>query len=133
MRRRQRGFSLIEIMVVVLIIAVIAAIAYPSYQRAMERTRRADGREAIMRIAAAQERFFTNRNRYATLADLGLPNTSESNFYRITVALANANQTYTITAAPQGIQAGDACRQLVINNVGNKTAPANTGTNGACW
>ncbi|GAI02651.1 unnamed protein product, partial [marine sediment metagenome] len=52
----KKGFTLIELMIVVAVIAILAAIAYPSYTRYVYRARRADGQDLLMRIAAAQER-----------------------------------------------------------------------------
>ncbi|MBX3692093.1 type IV pilin protein [Dokdonella sp.] len=132
---RNRGFTLLELMIVVAIIAVLAALAYPSYTRYVERTRRADGRELLMRISAAQERFFTNRNRYAaTFTDLSVSDTSEKGYYRVTIGgLGTNNQTYTLTATPQAPQNNDSCGALTINNTGFKAAPSDTGSNGACW
>ena len=134
-RSAVKAFTLIELLIVIAIVAVLAAIAYPSYDRYVQRTRRADGRELLMRVAAAEERFYTNRNTYTADigADLALPTTSEKGYYTIGAAIAAAGQTYVLTATPQGHQSGDACGNLTINNTGFKDAPANTGTNGACW
>jgi type IV pilus assembly protein PilE len=62
LRRIAKGFSLIELMIVVAVIAILASLAYYNYSRYAFRTRRADGREMLLRVAAAQERFFTNTN-----------------------------------------------------------------------
>lgn len=131
-----KGFTLIELLIVIIIVAILAAVALPGYDRYVERTRRADGREALMRVAAAQERFYTNRNQYSTdvTADLGLNTKSEKGYYVISAAFVGGNnQTYVLTATPQAAQANDACHELTINNTGFKAAPSNTGTNGACW
>lgn len=136
LQTRGRGFTLIEILIVIAIIAILAAIAFPSYSRFVERTRRADAREALMRIAAAQERFYTNRNRYTTdiAADLGLGATSEKAYYTIAAAfVGGSDQTYVLTATPQAPQDKDSCKELTINNTGFKGAPSDTGSNGVCW
>lgn len=130
----QRGFTLIEVMIVVAIVAVLAAIAYPSYSDYAFRARRADGKEMMMRVASAQERYYTNLNNYATVAQLGLGNplVSEKGYYTITVALANGNQTYTLTASPATAQIGDKCGNLIMTNSGNKTMSGDE-SNGKCW
>lgn len=131
-----KGFTLIELLIVVAIVAILAAIAFPSYTRYVERTRRADGREVLMRIAAAQERFYTNRNRYTTdiAVDLGVGVTSEKGYYVARAAFVGGDdQTYVLTAVPQSPQDTDSCKELTINNTGFKDAPSDTGANGVCW
>ena len=51
-----RGFTLVELMIVVAIVAILAAIGYPSYQNSVQKSRRADGRAALQEAAARQER-----------------------------------------------------------------------------
>jgi type IV pilus assembly protein PilE len=134
-RRNARGFTLLELMITVGIVAILAAIAYPSYSNFAYRTRRADGRELLMRIAAAQERFYTNRNTYATtIGALNVGGASEKGYYTVAdPAVANAGQTYILTATPIDIQANDTCGKLEVNNIGTKTAPDDSGLNGKCW
>ncbi len=130
--RKYNGFTLIELMIVVAIIAIIAAIAYPSYSNYVYRARRADAQEMLMRVAAAQERYYTNMNNYATTAQLGGSDLSEQNHYKVSVDLGNSNQTYTLTATPQGVQAADKCKNLTLTNSGAK-AFTGAETNGKCW
>lgn len=132
LKRNLQGFTLIEMMIVVAIIAALAAIAYPSYTNYVQRTRRADGKELLMRVAAAQERYYTNMNRYASDAEIGLGLTSESGYYKVTITRANSDQTYTLTATPQGVQAVDKCGNLTITNTGFKDKSGNE-NNGKCW
>jgi type IV pilus assembly protein PilE len=136
MNSRTRGFTLIELVVVVAIIAILALIAYPSYRNYVFRAHRADGKEFAMRIAAAEERYFTNFNRYnSDLPTLGFASTlSEKGYYSATVTLQNAEQTYLITLAPASGQVGDKCGNLTINNTGFKDwTGAKPPTNGNCW
>ncbi len=140
--RRIRGFSLVELMVVIAIIAILAAIAVPAFGRYAFRARRADGQEMLLRIANAQERFYATNNRYGSLSDIGYGSTvaSEKGYYVAAVTLAAAGstaaQTFVVTAAPQNVQAPDSCGTLSINDAGAKT-PLATSTsaavNGACW
>lgn len=132
--KQQRGFTLIELMIVVAIVAILAAIAYPSYSNYAYRTRRADGKEMMMRVAAAQERYYTNLNKYAAVGSLGLGNplTSEKGYYTITIALANSDQTYTLTATPASAQVGDKCGNLTLTNSGFKDKSGDE-SNGKCW
>ncbi|WP_162577494.1 type IV pilin protein [Variovorax sp. PBL-H6] len=64
MKCRQEGFTLIELMIVVAVVAVLAAIAYPSYQSAVLKGKRAQGRTAILELLQQQERYMTQNNTY---------------------------------------------------------------------
>ena len=135
--RTQRGFTLIEMVVVLAILAILVAVTYPSYQNYLFRGRRADGREMLQRVAAAQERFYTNRNRYttdltgATGINLG-SDYSEAGHYRISIVVPDGGQSFTLTATPQGIQARDPCGNLTVNNVGARGF-SGSASNGSCW
>jgi type IV pilus assembly protein PilE len=137
---RTQGFTLIELMIVVAIIAILSAMAYPVYTQHVQRTRRTDAREMLMRVASAEERYYTTNNKYATdssaLSTLGFPagGLSESGFYAISIATGTTSdaQSYALTAAPQGAQIADTCGDLTINSVGVKGQSGAT-TNGNCW
>lgn len=131
--RRQSGFTLLELMIVVAVIAILMAIAIPSYLRYGYRARRPDGQELLLRIANAQERFYSTENRYGSLTEVGFedPAISEKSYYSVTLP-AVSSTTFTATAAPQSDQAKDDCGSLSIDSVGNKTSSGST-TNGTCW
>lgn len=138
--RRIAGFSLIELMVVVLIIAILAAIAIPSYSRYAFRARRPDGQELLLRVANAQERYYATYNTYGgdpVTGDLKLSSTSsEKGYYTIVITATDLTKDYTATATPVGVQATDACGALSINSAGVKTplsTDAAKNSNGHCW
>lgn len=148
MKNKMGGFTLLELMVVVVIIAILATFAMVNYSKYGYRARRADGKEALARVASAQERYYTNYNKYAaTLTDLGFKaappcnilGASEKCYYVVTTAngASGDNSTYTLTGTPQApSQNNDVCGNLTIDNTGQKlpapnTMPANS--NGSCW
>ena len=61
---KTRGFTLIEVMVAVAVIAVLASIAFPSYQEAVRKSKRAEGKVAVLEALQQQERYATNFNTY---------------------------------------------------------------------
>jgi type IV pilus assembly protein PilE len=138
----ERGFTLIELMVVVAIIAILAAIAVSSYSRYAYRARRPDGQELLLRIANAEERHYAVYNNYADLTTIGYSNAitvnSDKGYYQVTVVLGASNdwQSYVASAAPLGAQSHDACGWLSIDNTGSKLPAAGDATanrNGRCW
>lgn len=131
MRNPQQGFTLIEIMIVVVILGVIAAIAMPSYDEYSRRGKRAEGMAFLQDVAARQERYATQNNTYVTSSDdyskLGLSkNTSETDKYTLTIS---ATDSFTLTATPTF--SDPKCGNLTLNARGVKTASA--GSVNDCW
>lgn len=125
-KRNSRGFTLIELMMVVVVVAILVSIAYPAYQDSIRKSRRADAKSALMDAAARMERHYTQFSRYSgTLANSGIQATSPEGYYAITATIAGANsQTFTLTATAQGDQTNDQCGNLGIDETQNKTNSA---------
>lgn len=135
-RRKARGFTLIELMVVVAVIAILAAIAYPSYQDSVRKSRRAQAKADLVEYAATAERFRTANNTYAgfTLPITVSPReTGAAVHYNLTPAAAfvDAN-TFTITATPAGGQTADRCGTLSLSQSGVKTKTGSAALS-ECW
>ncbi|MFD0739466.1 type IV pilin protein [Lysobacter koreensis] len=127
--RAQRGFTLIELMIVVAVVAILASIALPAYNDSVRKSRRGQAKADLVEYAQLAERWFTVNNTYATFV---LP-TNQSpreagSAARYTLNLVSAATTFTITAVPQGGQAADSCGTLTMNQAGAKT-PATQ----ECW
>ena len=109
--KRALGFTLIELMIVVLVIAVLASLAMSGYQKQVRKSRRAEARQAIADLALKQEKYRSNNATYGTVAQIGGVQTTT--YY--TVALTAASNTataYTFTAVPIGDQVKDSCGTL---------------------
>lgn len=101
-KQRQAGFTLIEIMIVVVIVGVLSAIAYPSYERHVKRSLESEAQGQIIQLAGALEAHRAKNFSYSGASISALAPTLDGNkHYASNLALSNANQSYTITTTPQ--------------------------------
>jgi type IV pilus assembly protein PilE len=123
-----RGFTLVELMVVVAIVGIMAAVAYPSYQDSVRKSRRADGKTALLQAVQVAERWFTQNNTYDMTG--GTPPNGPSDEGHYTLAYVGGATTFLITATPGGAQASDPCGALTINQANVKDS---AGGMADCW
>ena len=131
------GFTLIELMIVVVIIGILLAVSLPAYQGYTLRSHRADAHASLVDIAARQERFVAQNNTYTTeiSADTGLgigSTTSREGYYNMTVAACGGGtiaSCYLVTATAAGNQVNDtACLTITYDSTGERS-----GTTANCW
>ena len=129
------GFTLIELMITVAILAIIAAVAIPSYTSYVDRGKRAEARTALLDIAARQERYYSNKRKYADqLSKLRMSSTSENGYYTLSVTLPSGSnkQDFDATATPSG-WTDDKCGNLGIDETGAKTHSLVPRDRALCW
>ncbi|KZY45937.1 MULTISPECIES: type IV pilin protein [unclassified Oleiphilus] len=125
----QKGFTLIELMVVVAIVAIIVAIAYPSYQDNVKSSKRSEAQGALVSFSAAMEKHFTQNNSYLNAGQSGdtgapavfattAPVGGSSVYYDLTIEAATGS-SYTLRATPTNSQTGDGF--LEYNSLGQKS------------
>lgn len=143
---RERGMTLIEVLVVVTIVSLLAAIGYPSYTTYVTRAQRSAAKSLLLQIADRQEQFFADNKRYANdLTQLGyasdgfaidkqgapVPAESSARLYAISLTNTSAT-TFTANAAPQLRQneRDTQCGTLTLTHAGQK---GQSGAGEGCW
>lgn len=139
-----RGFTLIELMIVVAVIGILAAIAYPSYTKYVREARRAEAQADMLKMQIGIEKWRANRASYSSDATTSSPGTAVTNspanagfpgtnaYYDYTI-VDTAGSTYTIKATAvtgksqvNDVAGGTSCTPLTINQ-------SNTKTPAGCW
>ncbi|MEY6434224.1 type IV pilin protein [Thioalkalicoccus limnaeus] len=132
---RSRGFTLLELMIVVAIVGILAAIAYPSYQDHIRKARRADAQAALLELAQFMERHYTLNNSYLCPQETGAckdrknnqppklpfdksPKDGDAEYYTLGFDGNPTANSFTLQATPKGAMAGDPCGTLTITNTG---------------
>ena len=130
---RQRGFTLIELMIVVAIIGILAAIAYPAYTQYVRRANRADAQAIMLESIQFMERYFTTNGTYsgANLPKTQSPENGTAK-YAINLNPLPTATDFVIEAVPTGGYADEQCGALTIDQTGAKTH-SGTGTLADCW
>ena len=134
MKKNNRGFTLIELMIVIAIIGILAGIAYPSYTDYVKRAKRGDAMDSLLDLETRMIKYYDINDTYvgATInaAATGTVGSNRSMDGLYTLSITEATLfTFGVTATPVGIDAE--CTTLTFNSLGQK---AGTGTDAAnCW
>lgn len=141
------GFTLIELMVVLVIIGILTAIAYPAYLRYVTNSRRAAAEACLSNYASYMERYYTTNLRYdqdssgtklTSLGSIGLDCASSQNtgaYYDYGFAKGYPTASaYELQATPQGVQKqrDTQCGMLTLDQTGQR-GDNGTDTAGQCW
>ncbi len=133
-RRRMRGITLLELMIVLVIVGIMGSLAYPQYLNYRDRASRTEAKSALLNLLIDQERFYLNSSTFTNdLTDLGYSAASDwptrSGTYLINVTSADTSN-FTATATYQGTGAEkDRCLTFTITADGSETSAPDTN----CW
>ena len=137
---RIAGFTLIELMVVLLIVGILGAVAVPAYRQYVVRAHRTEAKTALLRLAANQERHYLQHNTYTDdLAALGFAaGVSDNGVYTLTVPTADASSFEAVALPTPGgglngvdMSRDGTCARFTIDAAGRRSAfpdPDDT-----CW
>jgi type IV pilus assembly protein PilE len=142
------GFTLSELLIVVVVVSILSAIALPSYLEQTRKGKRAEGKAKLAEVVQKLERSYTDNSTYTTsLGPLyglaagasiysGNNNDATTSAYVITAA-ATAGSTiassFTLSATPNGTFSDDKCNVLTLTNTGVKGVVGGTGSVADCW
>ena len=152
--RRQAGFSIVELMIVVAIIGLLAGIGVPSYRDYVNKGKRTEGKAALTAAAARMERYYTQNNCYPSaacgnptsadsataLTNAGIPGFSGESASKAAynISLSVTPQAFTVTAVPRAPFTDPLCGNLTLTNTGRKWTQTNGTSDDAtrpegCW
>jgi type IV pilus assembly protein PilE len=144
----ERGFTLLELMIVVAIVGILAAIAFTLYSAQVQKARRTDARTAVLDLSGREERFFSVANNYSqTPTDVGyaaFPQAIGSGYYLLNikvpdpvfVAAGGVGPSYAITATAVNQQVADSsCASFSLNQLGIQSSLNSGGADSTpiCW
>jgi type IV pilus assembly protein PilE len=137
--QRARGFTLIEVLVVVAIVGILAAIALPSYSDYVRRSKIIEATTGMSDMRTRMEQYFLDNRRYDNGGACGVnPATAEKNVKTFTITCAGSATGYVITATGKAAEGMDKFIYLYTNTLANPDLKSTTKTywgptSANCW
>ncbi len=145
--QKQRGVTLIELVIVIMIVGILAAVAIPSYRNYVIRSQRSDAKDALLALATQMEKHYLQCNNYGeTIAaatncaagDVQGAATSKNGWYLLDIPTATNTLNFTVTAtaiAGQNQAQDSECQVFSVTDRGIRTAEDDGGADNTaeCW
>lgn len=129
---KRKGFTLLELLVVVAVTAILLSLAIPSYRQYIQRGHRADAVSALLSIASCQERIRAGSGYYDTtrcLEGMG----SQHYSFRLEPAGQIISMEFTALATPRHGEVGTPCGTLSIDQAGSTAIHGDPARRSDCW
>lgn len=130
--KKNKGFTLLELLIAIAVIGIISSIAYPSYIDNISRANRSEAQRELLRLASLQEQYFIDHREYtADMTKLGIavdPYITDSGLYSIDTTVVGITYTLVATAKGSQITNDSSCLTLSVTDTGKKTAASTH-----CW
>ena len=123
-KKNTQGFTLIELMIVVVVIGILAAIAYPSFAEQVRKTRRTNAQSDLVELASFMERYYTRKFTYigAALPFKESPKEGNTKYYDLILSPDPTAITFTLVATPKNGQDADRCGRMTVTHTGDHSA-----------
>ena len=133
MLTKTRGFTLVELLIVIAVLAIVVAVGYPSYLEQVKKSRRAEGMGQLLELADRMERAYADNGTYPSAISEVYVATTDGGFYTLSIVTAN-NVSFTVSAAPTslGKQNEDKCKTFTLTSLGDKSV-TDSSLNSYCW
>lgn len=122
--KKRKGFTLLELLIVVVILAILAGLALPQYLRTVGRARQAEGWQNLGMLRSALSRYYAEWSALDTdpaLLDISDPNAIANRLYDYTIAVGTGGYDFTVSAGPRTDAGCTGCVLLTIDQDGVRT------------
>lgn len=128
--KKNKGMTLIELMIVISIIGILGAVAYPAYVSQVAAGSRADGVSALLELAQKMEKYYLVNDSYASASISTLLGSTKSKEEKYDIAFEGTPDAYGYVLKATPVETDTECGSLTLSSIGEKSS---TGGADFCW